>query len=100
SNHTLRLNLGRSARRFLRYHSVLSMITIIQQPAAINFSLSLLRVKLTSTDDQINAKLSKGADLIVDEVYDLPPNGQALELNYEDLVDLLLTAHQPDYNSA
>jgi|SRR5690606_32040927 len=76
------------------------MITIIQQPAAINFSLSLLRVKLTSTDDQINAKLSKGADLIVDEVYDLPPNGQALELNYEDLVDLLLTAHQPDYNSA
>lgn len=74
------------------------MITIQQQPDTINYSLSLPKVKLTSTYAVVKVKLKKGVEVVVDEVYDLPPAGGSLTLDFSKIVDILLSANQPDYN--
>lgn len=75
------------------------MLTIDQQPDPINYSLSLPDLKVSSTHANIFVKLFRGSDLILDETYDQPPAGDKLLLKYSIVVDMLLTAQMPDYNS-
>lgn len=75
------------------------MITVKQQPDTINYSLSLPPIMVDFTYPNLDVRLYKGDELLIDEMYVRPPEGLSLELKYDKLVDMLLSGDQPDYNS-
>lgn len=74
------------------------MIDIIQQPSAINYSLSLLDIVVTNSDPVLEFKLVHEGVIILEEEYHSPPDGEKLVIPLKKTVTKLLQSTAPDYN--
>src|SRR5690606_18469058 len=74
------------------------MINIVKAPQAHNFSLSLPDIILSADEPRVYVRLTPtGSVPVVDERYDVAPNGQ-VTIKFDELLDLLLSSNLPDYN--
>src|SRR5690606_39804695 len=72
------------------------MIEIVQAPQTFNFSLSLPDFLLLSDQARVEMRVFDDEEnVIISEIYDMPPSGQHLVIKLSRLIDIMLTGSRP-----
>ncbi len=74
------------------------MISIVQEPQAINFSKSIPDLLLTSDKDSVTMEIYD-LELIISEKYDIPPANIPLRIKLKGLFEHFLLNDRPDYTN-
>lgn len=75
-----------------------NMINIFQGPQARNFSLSLPDISISADTPHVYIRVTPiGGSPLIDERYDVAPNGK-VQIKFAELLDLMLSSNLPDYN--
>lgn len=74
------------------------MITILSKPAALNYSISLPLIKVTSDQPEVTVKLLDGAEEIIEERYNPFDATTPLVLKFALLIDDLLMIERPGHD--
>src|SRR5690606_32852475 len=75
------------------------MIEIVQAPQTFNFSLSLPDFLLLSDQARVEMRVFDDEEnVIISEIYDMPPSGQHLVIKLSRLIDIMLTGSRPEEN--
>lgn len=75
-----------------------NMINITQGPQTRNFSLSLPDISISADTPHVYIRVTPiGGSPLIDERYDVAPNGK-VQIKFAELLDLMLSSNLPDYN--
>lgn len=75
---------------------VFNMITILNKPEALNYTLSLPPIIFTSTKTQVTVTLMIGLEIVVEEKYNPLNAATPIRLKYDTLIDGLQDVSLPD----